>query len=93
MQICMCSLLVNTGPMALGSVSMCHKIYVFVRHIYVHANYVECYNAHVITHNTAEAVEQILVWGGGGVSETMTWRDGPKLGGSGGMPPQEFFKI
>ena len=29
---------------------------------------------------------------GGRVSKTMTWRDGPKLGGSGGMPPQEVFK-
>ena len=28
---------------------------------------------------------------GGRVSETMTQRDGPKLGGSGGKPPQEFF--
>ena len=39
-------------------------------------------------HNT-EVVEQILVWGG--VSEAMTWHDGPKPGGSGGMFPQELF--
>ena len=29
--------------------------------------------------------------GGGRVSEAMSWRDGPKLGGSGGMPTQAIF--
>ena len=29
---------------------------------------------------------------GGRVSETMALHDGPKLGSSGGMLPQEFFK-
>ena len=38
-------------------------------------------------HNT-KVVEQILVWG---VSKAMTWHDGPKPGGSGGMLPQELF--
>ena len=26
---------------------------------------------------------------GGRVSKDMSWRDGPKLGGSGGMPPRK----
>ena len=39
-------------------------------------------------HSLSEAVEQILVWGG--VSEAMSWRDEPKLGGAGGTPPRKF---
>ena len=38
----------------------------------------------------SEAVEQILVWGGR-MSEAVTWRDKPELGGSGACPPQEMF--
>ena len=48
-------------------------------------------NTTIVTIQQPEAVEQILVWGGGRVSKFMTWCARPKLGGSGGMPPPRKF--